>query len=152
MTSPTRDRRGQLGIAVYLVALGAIALSGCGSTTAPDAGTSPPAAPANPVPLLRRAGADVPAGVTAGQVDIYGDRYATGTYPGGEEITVYTFASVTAERADLVRNGTPQDGRATIVGHLYDIGAVAVQTNSGEWAWSVPPSVIAKRVHGSVRG
>ena len=137
-----------------LLAAAAVLAAGCGTAPrAPHPATTAPSAPvatANPVRLLRLAGAGVPAGVSAGLVDIYGDRYATGTYRGGEQIVADTYATAAAERADVARNGTPQDGHALIQGDLFDIEVLAVQGASGGYAWSVSPARIAARVGGSL--
>ena len=94
------------------------------SSPAATASTSAPASitPANPVTIILASGATVSPGVTYGSVDIYGDRYASGEFPGGEVVTVYTFASQDALQADIDRNvTTPQDGKARIIGHLFDV-------------------------------
>jgi hypothetical protein len=66
------------------VAVAAAALTGCGTgATAPSTATAPQAPqPANPVPILENIGATPGPGETIGQMDIYGDRYASGTFYG----------------------------------------------------------------------
>jgi hypothetical protein len=126
----------------------AVFLAGCASATStPAASPQDAAQAANPVPILKRTGAATQA--VYGQVDIYGDRYASGTLH-GEDVLVYTFASPAAERADLQRNSTPRDDQVVILGHLFDVTVEGIQAVSGAWDYPVSPSVIAARVGGSI--
>jgi hypothetical protein len=60
------------------------------------AGTSSSSSPADPVAILRETGATPDPGTASGGHDVYGDRDASGSFPGGESVTVYTCASQAA--------------------------------------------------------
>lgn len=139
-------------LAAVLVVSAAVALSGCSSSPA----APPPAAPvaaapvaANPVTLLTQAGATPDPGEVTGSTDVEGDRYATGSFPGGEGITVDTFTSPAAQSADLARNGIPGDAHAFITGHLANYYVTAVDGPNG-YTFSVTPAQIAVRTGGKV--
>lgn len=158
--------------AATAAAAAVLALAACssgGSSTAAATATvtvtataaAQPAAsgtPANPVPILKKTGAKVPAGTVNGQVDIEGDRYADGGAApdkcGGpcEQVSVYTFKDAAAQQADIARNSPEQDGHAMIKGSLFDVSVVGYQdTATGAWVFgSLSPQVIAQRVGGTV--
>jgi hypothetical protein len=104
------------------------------------------------VPLLAATGATPDPGETLGSTDIYGDRYASGSYPDGEQVTVYTFTTIDAQAADLARNGTPSDTHAVIRANLANVYVTPVGALAGGYVYAVTPAQIAARVHGKVAG
>src|SRR4029077_17325266 len=65
----------------------------------------------NPVPILKQTGATPDPGTSFGQYDIYGGRYVSGAFPGGETGNV----SAAPGQADLARNGSGDDGHGVVV-------------------------------------
>ena len=148
-----------------------LALAGCGSSgstappsaspaaTAPAAGSGDAAipgvsTPANPVPLLRQAGATPAPGTVAGEHDAYGDRYAKGTI-GDEDVRVYTAAGPAAYQANLATAWHPDDSQAVIT--VPDRNAVVILTayldpykDGPQWAAGGTPAQVAARVGGQV--
>lgn len=144
-----------------LAALGAaamvLALVGCGSsvathqTQAVAAQTQATQAP-DPAALVRQAGAQVTPG-SFGDTDVYGDKMATGTFPGsgGEQLTVYTSGSPEA-LSNLPVFGD-SGGSVVIIadgGHavLELTGVVQLSTNA--LTFHVSPSAVAARTGGHV--
>lgn len=128
------------------------ACSSAASTVTPPPAVQAAAVAANPVPLLTATGATLEPGEALGSTDIEGDRYASGSYPGGEAITVYTFTTTAAQAADLARNGIPGDDHAIVRAHLANYYLVAVQGQSGGYTFTVTAAQLASRVHGTVDG
>lgn len=131
-----------------------VAACSSSSTTA----AAPPAVPvspsttstaANPVTILKQTGATVPAGTVYGDHDLYGDRDASGTFPGGESVTVYTSPD---EQAFLAEEGRPQvDDSHGVVTIPSKLAVIAVDAG-GMSGWGGPtPAQIATRVHGLVQ-
>lgn len=124
------------------------------STTTPTAGTPAAAAPANPVPVLKATGATPAPGTVYGNYDVYGDRYASGSFRGGEQVIVYTCADEAAFLAEQGRVPHPDDshGVITIPGKLTVIsttGVLDVTTGGQEWG-GPDPAQIALKVGGLV--
>jgi hypothetical protein len=139
------------------------------SASAPSTAPDPPtnAGPANPVPVIKLAGATTSA--VYGQTDLYGDRYASGdllaaTIPSpcmgegssstgcDESVDVYTYANAAAQAAGESRNQT-SDGSVIISGHLFDLIVYGVQGISGSgtpWEYPVSVATIAARVDGKI--
>jgi hypothetical protein len=127
------------------------------SSTAPVASQ-----PANPVPILRETGAQIPAGEVYGSRDINGDLYANGNFYGpnctaadncSEQVTVTTvvpgtLAQIMAENADA----TPSDSNAVIMGDNFyvTLTPVASLSNSNAYTWFVSAATVAARVRGRV--
>jgi hypothetical protein len=138
------------------LAISVLALAGCagaGSTvtvTAPGIVASPAAAvPANPVPVLRLTGATPSAGEKYGNPGLENDQVAYGTFPGGEQVFVFTYD--TAEhRSYWVAHpsGDPQAGESLILGpHLSLITVISASpANPG----GPSAQLIAVRVGGTV--
>jgi hypothetical protein len=127
----------------------ALALAGCSSASAPaaTAGT-----PADPVAILRATGAAPDPGTVYGSHDVQGDRMASGTYPGGEQVTVYASADQAAFAAEQSRAGQGDDlhGVVTIPGQLAVITVTAGLDAAGAPQWDATPAQIAGLVHGLV--
>jgi len=124
------------------------------STTTPTAGTPAAAAPANPVPVLKATCATPVPGTVYGNYDVYGDRYTSGSFRGGEQVTVYTCADEAAFLAEQGRVPHPDDshGVITIPGKLTVIsttGVLDVTTGGQEWG-GPDPAQIALKVGGLV--
>lgn len=154
--------------AAVVAATALAALAGCGSSgsTAPPAPAATSAAgsgaaaipgvstPANPVPLLKAAGATPAAGTVTGQADVYGDRYAAGTI-GDEDVRVYTSGSQAAYAENLHRF-RPDDSQAVIA--VPARNAVVILTayidpakgDGPQWAAGGTPAQVAARVGGQV--
>ena len=58
---------------------------------------------------MRQTGATPPAGSVNGDHDVYGDRMASGDFPGGETVTVYSSADQAAYDNQLANNPQPDD-------------------------------------------
>lgn len=105
---------------------------GQGSAVSTIATASPTElAAANPVPILQRMGVPLAPGVAVGQVDIYGDRYASGQFADGEQVTVYTYTTQQAENAAVARFGPPTDTNKLLVGDLFTVLVTGVDTADG---------------------
>lgn len=144
------------------VAALAAAVTACSSGSTPPQAqvtTAIAAQPANPVVILKETGAAIPAGAVNGQRDIYGDRYASGTFGpddcggGCVQVDVYTYASTAAMAAGEQRNNMtqPDDGHAYIAGQLFTVAVTAYPDSNGSWSYgSANLAKIAKAVHGTV--
>lgn len=144
-----------------LPAAAVIVLSGCGpashgTAAAPGpvitAGVAVPAAssePADPVALLRAAGAVPDPGTRLGSHDVFGDRSAAGTLPSGTTVTVYTSGDNAAFMAEAGRPPVDDDHAVvTVAGKL-----AVIVLDAGESGWGkLTPAVIAGRVGGQVAG
>ena len=112
-----RLTRSLAALAAPLIAAGCLA--GCGSSTpaqptATHSAISSPAAaplPANPVAVVREIGATPDAGERYGHAGVEDDQVGHGTFPGGEEVWVFTYGT-SAQRAYWVAHPSspPQDG------------------------------------------
>jgi len=127
------------------------------ASLAPSVATAPAGQAANPVPLLKRSGVPVPASVTSGEVDVYGDRYATADFPSGEEVTAWTYPDAAAKAADDARNPVT-DSMVQIggpPGALWSLTVTGVSgpdaTPGNTLAYPVSPASIAARVGGIIR-
>jgi hypothetical protein len=155
-----------IALAASLAACGSAAASSPASSSAPPSvGQSAPApvatqpvTPANPVPILRQAGVPVPPGTVNGDHDVSGDRMATGQWPTGESVTVYTSADQTAFAAEQA-NVQPDDstgvilipGKYAVIVVNGSSGIVPGQsTPSSPWAGGETPAQVAARVHGQL--
>ena len=129
--------------------------------SAATAPTAPAATEANPVNILRRAGASIPQGTISGEVDLYGDRYADGNFYGpgctaadncSERITV----RMVHDRSQLsqYQDTIPSDSNAVIMGpgEAWYITVTPVDDvmNGGGYVYFTSPQVIAQRVHGTL--
>ena len=140
--------------AVVAAAALAATLAACGSaastTTQPALGgpaaTTPK--PANPVPILRKTGVPVPVPEINGTVGCCGDRVANGTFPGGEDIWVFTYDTA-ADMQAAIKEHIPSDGETGIQGPGLTLITVDASDNGG---YEVHPSVIARRVGGKDTG
>lgn len=105
------------------------------------------AAPANPVPILEKMHVPIPSGESVGQVDIYGDRYASGMFADGEQVIVYTYATAQDEVSGvkLASAYLPSDSNKLLVGRLFTVGVTGVQIGSDN-AFQYPesPATLAK--------
>jgi hypothetical protein len=130
----------------------ALAVNAACSSPAPAIGQSPPApaassaaAPADPVAILRATGATVPPGTAYGDHDIYGDRMASGQFPGLEQVTVYTAADHDAYEEIIARATVDDfDGLIVIPAKLAVIettGVFDAQTNAEEWGGPAPAQI-----------
>lgn len=150
-------------IVTAAIVTAAAALAACSSSSAPRSApvpvTSAPA-PANPVTVLRMTGATVSAGEVNGNVGLGGDRVASGTFPGGEDVYVFTYATQAALTSALAAH-VPQDGETAVRGpglSLLDIDATSsANVDSGgnvsvNYSYTVSPAVVAQRIKGKVIG
>jgi len=145
--------------------LAVLALAGCGGSasaahgTAPAAaqqadsqpGGFPPAAVANPVPVLRMTGVPVPAGEVNGTPGLDADRVASASFPGpfGETVWVFTYPSAAYRDYRLARPLTPPaDGVTAIRGPGASV--ILVDTSGMPDATGPSPQQVAARVHGTV--
>lgn len=105
------------------------------------------AVPANPVPILEKMHVPIPSGESVGQVDIYGDRYASGMFADGEQVIVYTYATAQDEVSGvkLASAYLPSDSNKLLVGRLFTVGVTGVQIGSDN-AFQYPesPATLAK--------
>jgi hypothetical protein len=150
-------------VSAYASQISASIIAGMGSA-APTA--TAPVGPANPVPIVKMAGAKTSA--VSGQVDVYGDRYAGGDLPGAtvpgcngaytddgkclEFVQVYTYATAADQAHWESQNSTPSDSNTVISGDLFDLTLYSVIAADGSNVYPVPVKVIAQRVHGTVEG
>lgn len=144
-----------------------VSLTACGATSVSTPTASKPSVslpeaqgsqPANPVPILRETGVKM-ATAQGPAVDIEQDRFdcayfqeLSGGIGTGEEVRVYTFRDPAAQQADLQLNTSPSDGSRpiTLTHPLASVWVTPVQDANGNFAFPVPLSVIAGRVHGVV--
>lgn len=119
-------------IGVVLGVLIGIAMKMHGAAGAPAARpTQTQTQAANPVTILRQLHVPIAPGVSVGQFDIYGDRYADGTFADMEQVQVYTYASMQAEEAGLARLGPSTDTNKVLVGHLFTVLVTGVDQGAG---------------------
>ena len=117
-------------------------------------GGAPSAPPASPVPLLKQTGATPEPGTVAGQVDVYGNRYAAGTL-GNEDVRVYTSADQAAYAENLHRN-RPDDFHGVIsvpASNALVLLTAYIDPAKGDgpqWAPGGTPAQVAARVGGQV--
>jgi hypothetical protein len=142
-----------------IIALGILALAGCGTPAAGAQAAGAPAVPvvqaqsqgsvpANPEPLLARTGVTM-AGAQGVSADIYGDRYDCAYFGGdaGEEVCAETYRDAAGEQADLQRNASPSDGSVpAVVSSTSIVWVTPVQEADGTFAFSPSAAVIAARV------
>lgn len=139
------------------LAVPVLALAACGGGSAasgPQDHQPASAASLNPVSILKKMG--VPTSAVYGQVDIWGDRYASGNFPGGEQVTVYTFADRAAQQADNARNsgGASTDSNVVITGPGWKAvvtGALNLTASgTSTITFEVSPAMLAQRAGGTV--
>lgn len=117
----------------------------------------PAAMAANPVDLLRKAGALPNPGVVYGERDLDGNPFAEGKFPGTEEaLRIYTFTSFAARDARITQAGlAPDDSHRYVVGRYY----IAYLTAEQKWggpdgrdpvaAFPVTADTVATRLGGA---
>lgn len=98
------------------------------SAPTPMPGTTQTATAANPVSILRQM--HVPTSDVVGRVDIDGDRYASGQFASGEQVTVTTYASQQAEDVAVARNPS-NDVNKLLVGYLFTVTVTGVDGARG---------------------
>ena len=156
---------------IAALAVTALALTGCGTTAAATAApanqqapSSPaPSAPAavtaaNPVTIVRQAGATPAPGAVHGNTWLSGLE-ALGSFSTPyhdtwdyEAVTVYTLnpgVSQTGEQAAAAVGAASSDSQVVIVGPDFYMYVTPVGSGSRP-AWPVSPQIIAARVHGTV--
>jgi hypothetical protein len=154
-----------LAMAGTLAACGGSA-SAAGSSSAVSPSATASVQPANPVTIVKMAGATTPA--VYGQVDIYGDRYADGSLPGAtipgcsesysdsggclESVQVYTYATAADQVRGEQENSTPRDGQVTVKGALFDLTVYAVSADGNTWVYPVSSATIPSRPRLSLLG
>ena len=134
-----------------------LALASCGSGGTSSSGTAgqapayTPAAshPANPVTVLLETGATPDLGEVYGHAGLENDQVAHGTFPGGEQVWVFTYDTA-AHRSYWITHPVsgPQDGETDILGP--DVSLIIVDAASLTAAGGPVPGLIAARVHGTV--
>ena len=135
-------------------------LAACGGNAAQPASQSATASsqpapassvplPANPVTVLRQTGATPDPGEKHGHAGLENDQLAHGVFPGGEEVTVFTYDTA-ADRAYWAAHPVlpPQDGETDILGP--DISLIIVNAASLTSAGGPSPQQIAAWVQGTV--
>jgi hypothetical protein len=150
-------------VSAYASQISASIIAGMGSA-APTA--TAPVGPANPVPIVKQAGATTTA--VHGDIDVYGDRYAQRDIPGAtipgcsesfsvtngakclESVSVYTYVTA-ADQANWESQNPPSDSNTVISGHLFDLTLYPVSADGNTWAYPVSVATVAKRVHGTVQ-
>jgi hypothetical protein len=105
---------------------------------------SAPPMPGDPVSILESMHVPIPSSEAVGQVDIFGDRYASGSFADGEEVTVYTYADSQALARDLQQNPS-NDANKELVGtaRLFTVTVTGVDTGNGI-SFPVPVSALAQ--------
>lgn len=138
-----------------LAVLGAAAmvlLVGCGSSVATHQTQAAVVQAPDPVALVHQAGADVTPN-PSGDTDLYGDRIATGTFPGtgGEQLTVYTNAlpELLSKLPFLTFPGSNQVIIADSGTAVLELTGV-VQLSTNKLTFGVSPSAVAARTGGHI--
>lgn len=141
-------------IAVVGIGAGAITYAASGRTSAappePHAVATQVQA-ANPVEILRQMHVPIPAGVSVGQVDIYGDRYATAQFADLEQVTVYTYASQLAETAGIGRFGPSSDADKLLIGNLFTVTVTGVDEGGGGISFPDAPITLARETGSTIK-
>jgi hypothetical protein len=154
-------------ITAALAGVGLLAAA-CGSSSSGQVGQAPingvgsmpsaaaPALPANPVTIVKQAGAKVPAGEVKGDHDVFGDRMADGSFTHGETITVYTATPDMMSELVSTEGKNIDDGTAMVTGHNFVVmvyaGAQLSDTSADPvYVYPVTAAAIAQRVHGQVQ-
>jgi hypothetical protein len=139
-------------------------LTACGSSapagqaapnSAPSSQVPVSASPANPVTLVRQAGATPSLGEKYGTTVVDGSLDADGTLSNGtngESIGAYTLpAGLTGQQVTAQDGIASSDSQAVIVGsNFYIVVHPALPDNGGPGTYPVSPATIAARVHGTV--
>lgn len=135
--------------AAAATALATMALAACRVSASTPAAVPVPSAPTsaavNPVTILREMHVPLAPGVSVGQLDIYGDRYASGQFADGEQVTVYTYADITAEGESFQRNGTSTDVNKVLVGigKLFTVVVTGVDEGGNGIVFPEPVATLA---------
>lgn len=135
------------------VASAAAVLAGC------TAEPSPPPTAANPVDLVRKAGAVPPPDAVLGETDVYGHRFATGTFgtdPDGANgsIIVRTYPTADELGVALATNldAVSDDSHKIIVGDRWYAAMTGVDDlETGGTSWPELPAEVAERLGGTLR-
>jgi hypothetical protein len=90
----------------------------------------------------------VPASEVNGTIGCCGDRVASGTFPGGETVWVFTYDTA-ADMQAAIQGHIPSDGETSIQGPGLTLLSVDAGDSGG---YEVAPAVIAKRIGGKVTG
>jgi hypothetical protein len=142
------------GAATLALALAACSSGAAGTSTPTPAASSPPVStvPANPVALVRQAGATPTPGERYGTTTAVG-LSADGTLPGGERITLYTLpADGDGAQAAAKAGATSSDSQVVITGpDFYAFVYPAQNQDTGATSWPVAPTTIAAHLHGTVQ-
>jgi hypothetical protein len=123
-----------VAVVIAVVAAGALFaafwIGGYSATVTPPTPTVQ-TQPANPVPILTSMHVPLSSGESIGQVDLYGDRYASGTFADGEQVTVYTYADDQTLAAGVQRFGSPSDVDKYLLGPMFIVEVTGVDTGNG---------------------
>lgn len=135
-----------------LAACGSSGSSASSGTSSAPAGTSAPAtagqAAANPVTILKQTGVTPDPGTVYGDHDAFGDRMTSGSFPGGESVTVYTSYTQADFQAEQAR--PPVDDSHGVVVIPGKLAVIVVDAGGQPSGWGGPtPAQIASRVHGT---
>jgi len=145
--------------AVVVAVAGALAIflvrDSSSSSGAPAAHADPTSVstPADPVPILAEMHVPLQPGESAGRVDIYGDRYATGQFADGEQVAVYTYTNQQAESQALARNSAPSDVNKMLVGTtgMFTVTVTGVDAGSGGIVFPDSLSTLARETGAQVK-
>jgi len=141
-----RTARWTTALAAGLLAAGC-GTAATGSARPPAPVTLPAVQPANPVPVLRLTGAAPDKGEVYGHAGLENDQVAHGTFPGGEEVFVFTYATA-ALRAYWLAHPVlpPQDGEYHILGPQISLITVDTMGSHGD----PTPQQVAVQVGGTL--
>ena len=140
-----------LGALAGVIAAEALAQSDELRSTAATASPAEATA-ANPVSVLRQMHVPLSPGEIRGQVDIYGDRYASGQFADGEQVTVYTYVNQQAENVGVWRLGPSDDVHKLLVGNLFAVLVTGVDTGSGGVLFPQSPAAISQETGAKLEG
>jgi hypothetical protein len=152
-----------VGTGSALALVGVLAACSSSSSTSSAVSASAPAAaaqsgPANPLTIVRKAGA------TAQPGEVYGSSTAQGWLEGDgsfsasgqpdsnyERVSVYTLpAGITGQQAIAQVGVTSSDSQVLIAGSSFYVFVYPLQNAEGDSVFPVSPATIAARVHGTV--
>lgn len=135
------------GVTTYVLS----GVTGKAVSSTPTASPTQTAAAANPVAVLRQMHVPLSPGEVRGQMDIYGDRYASAQFPDLEQVTVYTYADQQAENIGVWRLGPPDDAHQLLVGDLFAVLVTGVGTDSGI-SFPESPAVLSQETGAKLEG
>ena len=107
---------------------------------------------ANPVTVLQLMHVTVPPGVSTGQTDVYGDRYASGQFADGERVVVYTYATQTAMAAAVARLSTSSDANKLLTGNLFTVTVTGVDAGAGGISFPESLVTLSRETGAKVKG